>query len=129
MIARIHRWLFLTSTIFLAACTVERTTHLYPTNDAATQTGVLEGHFVGHGNLHGIADLSMPDGEILKGEYSIVPYGSDSSFLVSADGHGEAIVYGDNKTVGRCKFENNNYMGHGYGDCELSTGETYDLKY
>jgi hypothetical protein len=34
--------------IMLSACTVERIPHLYPANNAADMTGVLEGHIIGH---------------------------------------------------------------------------------
>jgi hypothetical protein len=47
--------------IMLSACTVERTSHLYPTNNAADMTGVLEGHMIGH-NDRGTMDVVCPMG-------------------------------------------------------------------
>jgi len=60
------------------ACTIERFPHLYPANAAASTTGVLTAGLVGHGSLHGTMEITMPDGEELQGEYSIVAGGSVS---------------------------------------------------
>jgi hypothetical protein len=77
----------------MAGCTIDRSPHLYPANDAASATGVLEAHFVGHGTLHGTAEMTMPDGEFLQGEYSIVSGGSVSfgSIFGTVYGRGGAV--------------------------------------
>jgi hypothetical protein len=139
--------------IMLSACTVERTPHLYPTNNAADMTGVLEGHIIGHGNLHGTMDVSMPDGERLAGEYSIVPEGSVSigfgsvfttvygshaaasgggttrAFAFPAGGQGVASLFGSKGTTLECEFLNSNMTGHGYGACRSSGGGVYRMMY
>lgn len=135
----------------LAGCAIERTPHLYPANDIAQQTGVLSGSWVGHGQLHGTAELTMPDGEILQGEYSIVAGGSIgfgnifstvygtrgfasgigtvSSGSMSASGEGSASLYGSKGTSVQCEFRNNNMTGHGYGACQSSKGGLYRMQY
>jgi hypothetical protein len=107
----------------VVGCTIERSPHLYPANDAASATGVLEAHFVGHGNLHGTAEMTMPDGEVLQGEYSIVADGSisfgsifgtvygrggavsgsgmSSGFTIAGSGQGAASLYGNRGVKGQ----------------------------
>lgn len=137
------------ASVLLSGC-IGRTPHLYPTNAAASQTGVLEAHMLGHGNLHGILDLSLPSGEPLIGEYSIVSdgsvgfgsvfstvYGSShgtaigtgSAFSFPAGGQGAASLYGTNGTTLQCEFINNNMTGHGYGACQMSNGGIYRMMY
>jgi hypothetical protein len=135
----------------ISGCTIERTPHLYPANAAASATGVLEAQFVGHGNLHGTAQLTMPDGEALQGEYSIVSGGSVSfgsifstvygrggslsgtgisgGLAMDASGQGQASFYGTRGTSIQCEFLNNNMTGHGYGACKSSKGAIYRLLY
>jgi hypothetical protein len=135
----------------LTGCAIERTPHLYPANDIAQKTGVLSGSWVGHGHLHGTAELTMPDGEILQGEYSIVTggsigfgnifstvYGSRgfasgigtvSGSSISAGGEGSASLYGSKGTSMQCEFRNNNMTGHGYGACQSSIGGLYRMQY
>jgi hypothetical protein len=129
---------------------IERTVHLYPTNDAASGP-ILVGRWVGHGNLHGVAEMTMADGEFLTGEYSIVAggsvgfgtafantygpgvalYGTGSAFNVamSANGGGQANMIGNRGTVMFCEFANNNMNGHGFGTCKSSRGDIYRMQY
>ena len=151
--ARPIQWCIVTLSITLPGCTVVRTPHLYPTNDAASQTGVLGGHIIGHGNLHGTIDISLPTGELIEGEYSIVSDGSistgfgnifttvygpsgsvsgtatTSAFSFPAGGQGVASLYGRAGTSLQCEFMNNNMTGHGYGACKSSAGGIYRLLY
>ncbi len=135
----------------LAACTVTRTVHLYPAGPGTSETAVLQGKIVGHGQGHGIAEITMSDGEILRGEYSIVfggsmgfgtiigsAYGSGggasvsgTSANVSVDGRGEgsASLVGDRGTSAQCEFLNANMTGHGSGACRLSKGGVYRMLY
>lgn len=126
--------------VSLAACTVERTAHLYPLNDAASKTGVVEGSLVGHGELHGVASAIAPGGEVFRGEYSIVAGGSvsygnifsgvyGSGVTIAGSGRGEASLVGNKGTSVQCEFLNDNILGHGYGACQSSTGGLYKLLY
>jgi hypothetical protein len=128
---------------FLGGCVVERDASLYPLDDGAKHTGVIQAQLVGHGNLHGTMDAMLPDGEALKGQYSIVPRGSSgfgsiisaagvataSGVSVSNDGQGSAVMYGDRGTTIQCEFYNNNMVGHGFGACHSSEGGTYKMIY
>jgi hypothetical protein len=122
-----------------AACTVERDVHLYPLDEGTSGVAVLQGQIVGHGHGHGTMDVSMPGGEHLQGEYSIVfdgsagfgsifgtVYGSGGSasvsgttadYSIAGKGEGEASLAGDRGTSMQCEFLNANFTGHGYGAC------------
>jgi hypothetical protein len=135
----------------VTGCTVVRPLHLYPTNTTALETRVLEGQLVGHGQGHGTAETTMPDGEILQGEYSIVFNGSVSfgsifgtvygpggvasgsgtstSFTMAGEGQGSASLAGNRGTSMQCEFLNANMTGHGYGACRSSKGGVYRLLY
>jgi hypothetical protein len=129
-----------TAALLLAGCTIQRETHFYPNNNIADAGGVLSGHWVGHGHLHGVADVTMPNGELLNGDYSIIPTSGGSAIVsgplglvggesVSAGGNGEANMRGPNGTAMTCAFQNNNMTGHGYGACQSSPGGAYRLTY
>jgi hypothetical protein len=100
----------------VSGCTIEWNVHLYPTDSNVPQT-VPVGRIVGHGDLQGIAEIDMPDGEILRGDYSIVAggcmsfgsifrtvyrsagsasaSGTASSVSISGQSEGEAFLTGD----------------------------------
>lgn len=134
----------------IAGCTVTRPLHLYPTADGAVDRAVLNGLFVGHGQGHGTAKVTMPDGEELQGEYSIVfdgsmgfgtifgtvygPGGSQAvsgtSGHVSIAGKGQGFAsLSSGSTSMQCEFLNANMTGHGYGACKSSKGGIYRLMY
>jgi hypothetical protein len=95
--------------------------------------------------------MTMPDGEFLQGEYSIVSGGSvsfgsifgtvygrggsvsgsgtSSGFTMAGSGQGAASLYGNRGTSVQCEFLNNNMMGHGYGACQSSKGGLYRMQY
>src|SRR5215472_1249269 len=92
------------SVLLLAGCATEvkRPVHLYPVSQSTTDTAVLQGIIVGHGQGHGTARVEMPDGEVLQGEYSIVFGGTRSfgSILGSVYGqNGAGTVYGTSTAV------------------------------
>lgn len=132
------------------AFTIVRNAHLYPANDLARPSGVLEATFEAHGTGHGNVTITLPDGEVAKGEFSIVRGGSvgfgtiygevygDVSGSVSATtasrtmpggSPGMASAYGDHGTSVDCEFYNDNTSGHGMGACKTSKGALYRLQY
>jgi hypothetical protein len=135
----------------LAGCTVVRPVHLYPTGDSSGTPGVAQGQIVGHGQGHGTAELTMPDGETMQGEYSIVfggavgfgnifgtLYGSGgmasgsamtTSYSISGEGQGSASLVGNRGTIMQCEFVNANMTGHGYGACRTAKGILYRMIY
>lgn len=137
--------------IALSSCVIKRPLHLYPTGEKISDSAVLEGLFVGHGQGRGTARIDMPDGEVLQGEYSIVfggavgfgsilgsVYGPNGSASVSGTsatvsiegkGEGEASFVGNRGTTMECEFLNANMTGHGFGACRSSRGIVYRLMY
>jgi hypothetical protein len=92
---------------------------LYPDNDPARALGPLNGSIVGHGNLNGAMTLTMPNGEILNGRYSIG----------AGAGEGMADAVGPHGTTAHCEFANNNFNGHGHGECRMYDGSIYRMQY
>jgi hypothetical protein len=135
--------------IALAGCA--KMGHLYPANADASATGVLEAHYKAYGTGHGEMEIPMPDGEVLKGEYSLVRqgaigfgsilaavsgpggsaygYGTATSYVIEGGSPGMASVFGTKGTSMQCEFYNDNLSGHGYGGCRSSTGALYRLQY
>ena len=96
-------------------------------------------------------EITMPDGELLQGEYSIVFGGSvgfgsifasaygaggassatgfGTNVAISGSGQGSAILAGNRGTSIQCEFLNNNLTGHGYGACKSSKGGLYRMVY
>lgn len=142
----------LAAAIVLSGCiTITRNPELFPYNDNARLTGRLAAVMVGHGNLNGTISMTMPDGEVLDGRYSISAAGGigfgtlyssvygtggyatgsalGSSMMISATGYGVADMGGPKGTTAHCEFVNNNFNGHGNGACQLSTGGIYRMQY
>ena len=128
-----------------------RTGRLYPANEAAISSGVLTARFMAYGTGHGQVEITMPDGELLKGEYSIVRggavgfgsiygsvygargatsvTGSSTSFVIPGGSPGMASAFGDKGTTMHCEFYNDNLSGHGSGACRSSKDRLYRLQY
>jgi len=124
---------------------------MYPANDLAISTGVLQALFVAHGTGNGDVTITMPDGEVVKGEYSIVRggsasfgtiygsvygaagsasvSGSTSSYVVPGGSPGTASAFGGKGTTMQCEFYNDNFSGHGNGACSSNKGALYRLQY
>jgi len=56
--------------IVISSCA--RQARLYPIDENTAATGVLKGMFISSGTGNGEVEITLNDGEILKGEYSIV---------------------------------------------------------
>lgn len=128
-----------------------RSARLYPANDLGIATGVLEARFMAHGTGHGSIEVTMPDQELLKGEYSLVRGGSigfgsvygsvygsggsasfsgnSTSYAVPGGSPGTASLFGSNGTTMLCEFYNDNFSGHGNGGCKSSKGALYRIQY
>lgn len=135
--------------IFVSGCAM--TAHLYPANDVATSGGVLEAHFTAYGTGHTTVSATMPDGEILTGEATVVRGGSmgfgtifasvygaggsaagsgiSTSYNIPGGSPGMASLFGTKGTSMECEFYNDNFSGHGYGGCKSSKGGLYRLQY
>lgn len=145
------RFLVLLATAALCSCATTRDARLYPVNEAAQATGVLTAKFVASGTGQGAVEITMPDGKVLRGEFTIVRGGSmafgsiygtvygpkgtatasGNSTSVSMPGgsQGIATAVGPDGRVLQCEFLNDNFSGHGFGACKDGAGALYRLQY
>ena len=143
---------FAATLILLMALSVcAREAHLYPVTSGKNGGSVLTLHFMSYGTGNGEVELPMPNGEVLRGEYSIVRngtigfgaiigsvYGKNGStsfagvtpsYQMEGGSPGVASAVGPKGTIAQCEFYNDNLSGHGYGACKISPGKTYRLQY
>lgn len=112
---------------------------LYPANDVAAASGVLTARYMSYGAGHGEIEVTAADGEVLKGEYSLVRGGgmsfgvifgkAYSSMTTPGGSPGQASLFGTRGTTMQCEFYNDNFSGHGYGGCQSSKGAIYRIQY
>ncbi len=140
-------FLTISSLIFLSCSKQAR---MYPVNDIASQTGVLKAKYIDSGSGGGKISLTMPDGEILKGEYttvdqSVVGFGSIyKSVYVSGDAlgtgstpavsisgshSGMVAMFGNRGTMMQCEYYVGGWAGNGKGACKSSSGAIYRLHF
>lgn len=145
------RWAWLCMGVLLALGGCAMTAQLYPANDTAHTLGPLVANMKAYGVGSGPVSVTMPDGEVLVGRYS-VNMGGSASFgslytsvygsrgYASASGFGSAFsmpnssggmadLIGPRGTTAHCEFVNNNWGGHGNGACQLSGGQVYRMQY
>jgi hypothetical protein len=85
--------------LVVAGCSA--TAHLYPTNEIAQQTGVIEADFTRYGTGHVTVTAAMPDGEELAGEATVVTGGSISFGTIFASVYGTGgSAYGTGTSLG-----------------------------
>jgi hypothetical protein len=128
-----------------------RSARLYPANDLARSGGVLSAQFMDSGTGHGTIEMTMPDGEALRGEYSVVRggtvqfgsifesvygpggiatgTGTTSNYSMPGSSAGAASAFGSKGTSMDCELYNDNVSGHGMGACKSSQGALYRLQY
>jgi hypothetical protein len=125
----------------LAGCA--STTNLYPENDIALKCGPLKGTLMKYGVGSGPISITMPDGEVLTGQYTMnlggaVGFGSTygggrstfSTASVTPMGSTiEADLSGPKGTTMRCELRNNNLTARGNGECRASNGAAYRVQY
>jgi hypothetical protein len=142
----------LATNLFGCATAQHGVAQFYPANQAAAALGVLNGEYVTNGRGNGSINITMPDGEILTGQYSIVQQGAvgfgsiyasvNNNFGGSASGFGlsrasvletgsagAASLFGNKRTSMQCEFYNDNRTHHGYGGCRTSKGALYRLQF
>ncbi len=137
--------------LLISGCSTLRTARLYPADDKTAPTGVIEAIFNAGGAGNGTVEMHAPDGEMFKGEYSIVRDGSvgfgnifgavfspaasvnysSNGMSYTSEGKSQGMVFalGGKGTRMECEFLNDNWSGHGYGACKTSTGLLYKLAY
>lgn len=137
---------FVVGTIGVYALLCACVTHplVVPANDAARSRGTLQVNLTQTGMGAGPFTVTMPDGEILTGRYSVnlggsVGFGSlygsayGTAGSAYASGFGTSTVFaasspavadavGPKGTTIHCEVMNGNYTGHGNGVCQVEPG-------
>jgi hypothetical protein len=111
---------------------------MYPMDPTAMQAGTPKFEFVRQGMGRGPVTVTMPDGEILRGEYQItenaaVGVGFAGARTATAVGYGSGrpVVISatrDRGTVMNCEGTAD-IGGHGSGICETSRGNKYRVMF
>lgn len=132
------------ATLALFGCA--REARLYPANSQAGK-GALTAKFTDSGLGKGPVELTMPDGEVLKGEFSttdtstygfgtavaltrytpVVSTASTSSTPGSMPGVLSAV--GTNGTQMHCDYVVNSLTSSGSGNCQTNKGAAYELHF
>ena len=120
----------------VAACT--DSARVYPLDPAAMQAGTPKIEFERRGMGRGPVTVTMPDGEILHGDYQVtenaafgigfagtqtataIGYGSNRHVVISATGDRGTILNCDGVA---------DIGGHGSGMCETSCGNKYRVMF
>jgi hypothetical protein len=122
----------------LTACSYNDSARVYPLDPAAMQAGTPKIDFERHGTGRGPVTVTMPDGEILHGEYQVtedaaVGIGFAGTHAATAIGYGSnrrvvISATGDHGTIMNCDGTAD-IDGHGSGTCETSRGFKYRVMF
>jgi hypothetical protein len=111
---------------------------VYPLDDAALKAGIPKLEFVRQGIGRGPVTVTMPDGEILHGEYQVtenaaigmgvagahtataIGFGSGRPVVISATGNAGTIINCEGSL---------DIAGHGSGICETNRGNKYRVMF
>jgi hypothetical protein len=109
----------------LAGCADQA--RIYPMDDVALRTGTPKFEFVRQGLGRGPVTITMPNGEVLRGEYQItenaaVGFGIAGAHTATAVGYGSGrptviTAVGDRGTIMNCEATTD-ISGHGTGICD-----------
>jgi hypothetical protein len=136
--------ILIAASLMVAGCS--RDARLYPANLAAGHE-VLHAHFTDSGMGSGPIELPMPDGEVLKGEFTTTDtsdygFGVGSGFFGHSRGlttastssvpgnmPGIANLVGPRGTTAHCEYQVNSLAGSGSGSCVTNKGAEYQLQF
>ncbi len=121
----------------LALTSCAGTATLAPLNPEAQQLGVPRLEYTKTGLGHGPVTITMPDGEVLAGEFQIAEEGAfvsafnsrgvtSTAFATSGGGNFFASATGP-KTTLACR--GNVSFGHGGGECRTPGGAAYQIMF
>lgn len=122
------------SAALLAACM--DTADTFPLNPAARQIGTPKISFQRTGVGHGPVTITMPDGEVLTGEYRVAFGGGEAftfagaqtaSTLLITNGPVQFVATGP-KTQILCRGTSSP-MGHGNGQCQTADGAVWAVSW
>jgi hypothetical protein len=121
--------------VLLASCT--DTGRIFPMDEAAMKVGQPTFQFVRQGLGHGPVTVTMPDGEILQGEYQVTENaaigvgfaGSHTATALAMGSNRHTVVSANGpKTIMNCDATAD-LGGHGSGVCETNQGAHYRIMF
>jgi len=113
----------------IGLCGCADTADVFPSNDAAKQMGRPRVEFVRTGVGRGPVTITMPDGEILTGTWTVAfggtigmgfSGGRSASAITIGDGNVQFVASGP-KTEVLCRGQSSSF-GHGAGECQAYEG-------
>jgi hypothetical protein len=120
----------------LAGCADQA--RIYPLDDATLRSGTPKIEFMRYGLGSGPVTVTMPDGEILKGEYQVTENASmgfafSGGRTATAFGYGSGrpvaiSAVGDRGTIMNCEATAD-INGHGSGICQTNRGQRYRVMF
>jgi hypothetical protein len=126
----------LAAVLLLGLCGCTDSADVFPMNDAAHQIGRIKVSFVRTGVGRGPVTITMPDGEILTGQYRVA-FGSSVGMAFSGGRSASALVIGDGpvqfvatgpKTEILCRGTSTP-MGSGNGQCQTYEGAVWAVSW
>jgi hypothetical protein len=122
--------------VLLGACTDQA--RVYALDPASAQAGTPKIQFVRQGLGHGPVTVTMPDGEILRGEYQVAQnaavglgFMGTHTFTTVGVGGGSPVVISasdDQGTMINCDGTAD-IAGHGFGECQTGKGAKYRVMF
>lgn len=140
-----HRLMFL-GLITLAFSACSREASLYPANLEAGPAA-LKAKFTDSGMGKGPVELTLPSGEVMRGEFGTTDtanYGfgtavasaggraavaTASSTAIPGSMPGVVTMIGDRGTRGECGYQVNTWSSSGTGVCKFSNGAVYNMHF
>lgn len=108
-----------------------RDANLYPANlQAGTQ--LVKAKFTDSGMGNGPVEVTMPYGEVLKGQFSTTDtssYRLGSAFASAGSMPGVVTAIGPSGTTIRCEYQVNTFASSDTGACQTGKGAVYDLHF
>jgi hypothetical protein len=121
--------------VFLCSCTGQA--RIYPMDDASLKAGVPTIEFTRYGTGQGPVTITMPDGEILRGEFQVTEntvigagaFGRYTSSMI-ATGTSPVVIgaTGDRGTIMNCEGAAD-VGGHGSGICQTNKNLKYRVMF
>jgi hypothetical protein len=122
--------------VLLASCADQA--RIFPMDDVALQAGVPKVEFTRYGLGHGPVTATMPDGEVLRGEYQVtenaaVGFGVSGARTTTAVGYGSGRpvvinTVGERGTIMNCEGTAD-LGGHGSAVCQTNKGGKYRVMF
>lgn len=130
------RLLPLMALVAIAGCADQA--RIYPMDDAALKLGTPKIEFTRYGMGRGPVKITMPDGEVLQGEYQLTEnaalgmgFSGSRSMTAVSYGSGRPVVIGavgDRGTIINCEGAAD-LGGHGSGVCQTNKGSKYRIMF